>query len=97
MIILLIEYSINNVPFLWKHWITIVLTQYTYILFQWFYSAVVVHKLVYDFMDWFNHPLKAMGIGMTTLVISFVFVIVVIAVNNCKVKIATGINCSKDL
>ena len=97
LIIMLIEYCINNVPFLWLHWVTIALVQYSYILFQWFYSVNIEHKLTYDFMDWYNHPLTAMGIGCSSLVISFVFVICLISINNCKVRAATGIDPSKDL
>lgn len=97
LIMLLVEYSINNIPFKLLHFISILLIQYTYILFQWFYSIKIEHKPVYDFMNWFTDPMGSMLRGMFTLVVSSIFAIIVINLNNCKIMMATGINVSKEL
>jgi hypothetical protein len=94
---LLIEYAINNIPFTWLNWCLMIAVQYAYILFQWFYSVNIIHKPVYDFMNWFTMPWTSMLRGSSTLVISTILSIIVINVTKCKVKIATGINYSKEL
>jgi len=97
ILMLIIEYGINNIPFTWLNWLLMVMVQYSYILFQWFYSVEIIHKLVYDFMDWYNHPWKCMLLGSGTLVVSTFLTIIFIEVTKCKVKSATGINYSKEL
>lgn len=97
MAMLLIEYAINNIPFTWLHWCLISTVQYSYILYQWFYSVNISHVLVYDFMNWFKEPMKAMLIGSFTILVSTVMTLIVVNVTKCKIRIATGINISKEL
>ena len=95
--LLLVEYSINNIPFTWLHWLSIITLQVGYVLFQWWYSVNVIHKPVYNSIDWQNDPQGSLLKSMFPVVTSFLFAIITINVTNCKVKIASGVNCSKDL
>lgn len=97
LLLLLIEYAINNIPFTWLHWFTIVTIQICYNLSQWFYCVNISHKPVYDSIDWENDLPSALLKSNFPIVVSAMFAVIVINVTNCKVMSATGINCSKEL
>ena len=48
LILLLCEYALNNIPFTWLHWTSIVMLQYMYVAFQWFYCVNVIHMPLYN-------------------------------------------------
>ena len=48
LVLLLCEYAINNIPFTWLHWFSILVLQFSYVLFQWFYCVHVTHMPVYN-------------------------------------------------
>lgn len=50
--LLLIEYGINNIPFTWICWFITVSIQFGYVMFQWFYSVKILHRPVYESVDW---------------------------------------------
>lgn len=95
--LLLFEYSVNNIPFKWHHWISVALLQYCYPMFQWFYVVKISHKPVYDTIDWQKDVVKSLLTSMVPILVSAMFAVIFVNVTNCKLKISTGINCSKEL
>lgn len=50
--LLLVEYAINNIPFTLLHWSMILVLQLSYVLFNWYYCVNIIHKPLYNFIDW---------------------------------------------
>ena len=85
--LLLLEYSMNLIPFYWSHWILIFILQIIYITLQALYSLYISHKAVYNGIDWNKDFKTSLVKSCFPLAVSFACAIIVIPLTRLKIWI----------
>jgi len=86
IVLLMIEFSFNNIPFSWRHLPVIFGLNISYILVQISYCEIK-KTTVYPGMDWVNNPQQASVGALAVIFVTLVFFSIFKFVNCIKFKI----------
>lgn len=86
MLLLIIEYFVNNIPFQWSVLPLVLLGDYLYIAFQCIY-CITHNETIYFFVDWTNHFWRSLAVMQLLPLHTVVFFLVIRKVDDVKFRI----------
>jgi len=76
LVLLLLEFCVNNIPFQWFHFFLVILINTSYLFFQYNY-CLITKEVVYQGIDWNNDAFTSLLKALSTTIVTFVFFIMI--------------------
>jgi hypothetical protein len=83
LILLIIEFFINNIPFTYSVFVLTECFLVIYVIFQWVYCSIT-HKSVYPGLDWNKDFTNTLLKGMSTTVCAALYFLFIVVCVRCK-------------